>query len=183
MATFDFNDFQREMFLQVFKNPMQKAPETDAAIEPIVVKKTEKKAVKIEVVKEELVKKARGRPKGPIKRKREDDEEFKPQQENKVQKKARKPPAAKKPTKDVYKKTYAKKTKENANKSQPKVQKTSFEIFQEESNDKENNTLRRSTRQMMRASIDVMIEIIEKPFETMSQPEFLHFFGLHVVKR
>lgn len=187
MATFDFNDFQKAIFLQVFNNPMQKAPETEATFnfKPTTVEKPQKKAAKQTLGKKEptekkSTEKGRGRPKGSLKRKSSDEEYLSIEKEN-IQKKARKPSLRINSDKNIYQKTYGKRLSEKIIEPQAKIQKTSFEIHQEKSNNNESNTIRRSLRAKP-SSIDVLIEIIEKPFEEMNQQEFLHFFRLQKVK-
>lgn len=184
MAAFDFNDFQKSIFLQVFNNPMQKAPETEGTFKLNLANavKPKIKASNVGLEKKELMKKGRGRPKGSIRRKIEENEEISLEKEN-AQKKTRKALIRINKNKNIYKKTYGNKNdEEKFSEEKVRIQKTSFEVHQqEESND---STVRRSlrTKLMMRASIDVLIEIIEKPFDEMNQPEFLHYFQLQKIK-
>lgn len=166
MEAFDFNQFQRDIFKEIFNNPLQKAPERAIDMEsekmtPFVKRKNGKK---VEVAKENPPK-TRGRPRGR-KRERSENEDFSPPSHSEVNNKSS--PALTDPF-NIYK-------------TPVKINKTRFELHKEkEEIENSEKNIRRSLRAKLkkRQSVEVVIEILEKQFhEITCQEEFLHYFGL-----
>lgn len=163
---FDFNQFQRSIFKEIFSNPLQKNPEspTTKMIDLQSLKRTPNtKAKKAKQFTDSNNGGAKA--KTTAKRKRSDDQfDYK-----RLVKVSSKPSPKPSRNSDVYK--------------SPKiVQKTHYELHQEtEELENLDKNCRRSLRAKLkkRGSIDVVIEIVEKEFsEIKSQEEFLHFLSL-----
>lgn len=175
MEAFDFNQFQRQIFREIFSDPLQKIPERET---PVDVKHyVSKKRPNNLKATTQSAKKGRGRPKGTIIRKKEiEHDDFKVVTERKFTKIKKTPP-----------KESLSKKKQNVIKTicktPMKVQTTAFEIHQKSAEiEKSQKNVRRSLRAKLkkRKSVEVVIEIIEKEFdEITSQHEFLHFLGLN----
>lgn len=185
MEAFDFNQFQRQIFREIFSDPLQKIPERDTSIE--VKRYVPKKKVDHPKVSTESTKKGRGRPKSgaTFTKKKNEDDDFLVENERKPSKKRQSPtqhtikPTSRRQENISRKKQLAIK---KICKTPVRVQATAFEIHQKsaeiESNQK---NIRRSLRAKLkkRKSVEVIIEIIEKEnHEITNQDEFLHFLGL-----
>lgn len=179
MEAFDFNQFQRQIFREIFSDPLQKIPERDTTIEV-------KRYVPKKKVVTESTKKGRGRPKAgaTLTKKKNEDDDFLVENERKPSKKRNS--TTQHTIKPTSRQENISRKKQQAIKSICKtpvrIQTTAFEIHQKSAETESNQkNIRRSLRAKLkkRKSVEVIIEIIEKEFnEITNQDEFLHFLEL-----
>lgn len=174
MEAFDFNQFQRQIFREIFSDPLQKIPENET---PNDVKYfvTKKKSIATKVVVK-TAKKGRGRPKGETlnKKRIKEDADYSVENDQKASKKK----------KTLKKESNSRKDQscKNICKTPLRVQTTAFEVHQKSAEiENSQKNVRRSLRAKLkqRKSVEVDIEIMEKEIHEISdQHEFLHLLGL-----
>ena len=184
MEKFDFNQFQREIFKEVFDNLHQKAPEVQTSFDierdfTVKAKICKRKPVAVKPeLKVKTLEKVQGKPKASRKRKISEDEDFIIENERKN-----------------CSKVFSNSTKaskkylcfdKNVEQNLVTIKTTQFERYQKSLEKNEDiqesgKNVRRSLRAKLRKSksVEVRIEIIEKELhEITNQDEFLYFVGL-----
>lgn len=168
MGTFDFNQFQRDIFKTVFKDPLEKAPESNFVFECSSVLKASATKTPLQEVK-----KPRGRPIASFKRKLQEKcitDESEIEEEPKTPKRTLKEESKQIPQVDEDEEVDT-------------IKMTQFELFKKnEALNKAAKNCRRSRRAKVNThkNVAVTIEIIDarKEINEMTQEEFLYYFAM-----